>query len=68
MSTNAGYCRGSAGTGTLGLKVVSVTGAAFAAYRGQSYVRLSFSIPTIVVQGGHVDSIGCGMYVSMYIY
>ena len=64
MRTDGVHCRESAGTGPVNLKVVPVTGAAFAGHHGK---RLSFPTPTVAffkisvafsnLSGGHVESI-----------
>ena len=47
LRTDGVHCRESAGTGPVVLKVVPVTGAAFAGHHGPINVRLSFPTPTI---------------------
>ena len=49
LLTNGVQCGESAGTGPVVLKVVPVTGAAFAGHHGPSNVRLSFPTPTIAM-------------------
>ena len=46
MRTDGVQCREFAGTGPVVLKVVPVTGAAFAGHHGPIIVRLSFPIPS----------------------
>ena len=50
LRTDGVHCRESAGTGPVVLKVVTVTGAAFAGHHGLMNVRLSFPIPTIGIE------------------
>ena len=48
LRTDGVHCRESAGTGPVVLKVVLVTGAAFAGHRGPINVRLPFPHPLLV--------------------
>ena len=51
LRTDGVQCRESAGTGQVNLKVVLGTGTAFSGFTmGRSFVRLSFSTPTIGMQ------------------
>ena len=55
LHTDGVHCRESAGTGSVNLKVVPVTGAALAGHRGPTNMRLSFPHP-LLVWSGHVES------------